>query len=216
MALRDWAPRVLAADDTNPTKTIQLSADGTIWETWTAPFPDGAEFISTAEAVIAAFAEECPKRRIPLLFTAVAGDGAIKSQCPGSVQGKNAQADALAGSGNGAAKAFADAMTGITAVMNATLKAAQQMVENVTAANTALTQQIVDQQEYIKAKQDAEIVEKQADSGMNAFFVEQLKSASPLALEALDLFLQSQKKTPAATIAKAAVTGINQVTNGAS
>lgn len=217
MALEQWVPRALAPDETNPTKTIQFSVEGTIWETWKAPFPDAEEFLGAAKAVIAAIADESPKRRIPLLFTAFGADDQIKSQCPGSVIGKNAQADALAGSGNGAAKAFADAMQGITAVMNTVLKASETMLVNAMRANDSLTEQIVDLRDYQRAKQDEELLNQKADSGVNDFLLAQLKEASPLALQAASMFLESHaaKKSPVVSAAQAGAAALNTALNGA-
>ncbi|MDE1994800.1 MAG: hypothetical protein KGI75_20015, partial [Rhizobiaceae bacterium] len=108
MALEQWAPRVLEQTGDNPTKTIQLTSDGVLMETWSTPLPDEASFIDQARAVLAQFAEESPKgKRVPVLFTAIGVDGNPTTQCPSSYIGKNANADALVGSGNGAAKAFA-------------------------------------------------------------------------------------------------------------
>lgn len=211
MALEQWAPRALDQSIENPTKTIQLASDGLIWETWSAPFPELGAFLEQAKAVMASFSEECPKKRVPLLFTALGAGGEILTQCPSSIMGKNAQADAMVGAGGGTAKAFADAMVGIVATMNAVNKAAKEMVENVTAANRALTEQIVDLREFAEATQDAALADKKSSGDMNEFLVQQLKDASPLALEALSMFLES-KKTP--SVVKAVVTGINHI-NGA-
>lgn len=215
MALEQWAPRALDQSIENPSKTIQLASDGLIWETWATPFPPVDEWLSQARAVMAAFAEECPKKRVPLLFTALNAAGEISTQCPSSVMGKNAQADAMVGAGGGTAKAFADAMVGIVATMNAVNKAAKEMVENVTAANRALTEQIVDLREFAEATQDAALAEKKSEGTMNEFLVQQLKDASPLALEALGMFLESHKQKTIVGAAKAVVTGINQI-NGVS
>jgi hypothetical protein len=216
MAFEQWAPRALAPDPTNETKTIQFSVEGTIWETWKAPFPDAEEFTATAKAVIAMIADESPKRRIAFLFTAFDQSDQIKTQCPGSVMGKNAQADALAGSGNGAAKAYADAMQGISAVMNTVLKAAKDMVENVTAANASLTEQIVDLRDYQRAKQDEELLAEKNSAGVNDFLITQLKEASPIALQALSMFLDSTaKKSTTASVVKTGVDVLNNALNGA-
>ena len=215
MAIEQWAPRALDQTIENPSKTIQLAAEGVIFETWSSPFPSVDEWLNQARAVMASIAEESPKnKRVPLLFTAVGSvTNEITTQSATSVTGKNAAADAMIGAGGGTAKAFADAMIGIVATMNAVNKAAKEMVENVTAANRALTEQIVDLREYAQAVQDQALVDKKSDGTMNEFLVQQLKDASPLALEALSLFLESHK-TKASTAAKAVVTGINQI-NGA-
>ena len=213
MALEQWAPRALDQSIENASKTIQLTTDGMICETWALPFPALEQFLTEARAVMASVAGESPKgKRVPLMFTAVGADGQITSQCASSVTGTNAQADAMVGAGGGTAKAFADAMIGIVATMNAVNKAAKEMVENVTAANRALTEQIVDLREYAVEVQNAQLVEKKSAEGMNEFLTQQLKDATPLALEALSMFLESQKKT--LTTARAVVNGINQATNG--
>ncbi len=211
MALEQWAPRALDQQIENASKTIQLATDGMILETWSIPFPSLEDFLTQARAVVASCADESPKnRRVPLMFTAVGADGQITSQCASSTIGKNAQADAMVGAGGGTAKAFADAMIGIVATMNAVNKAAKEMVENVTTANRALTEQIVELRDFAEAVQDQRLAEKKTSGDMNEFLTQQLKDATPLALEALTLLLEG-KKSSIATTAKAVVTGINQV-----
>ncbi|HXJ69877.1 MAG TPA: hypothetical protein VNM39_13285 [Verrucomicrobiae bacterium] len=212
MAIEQWIPRVLADPAQHP-KKIEFSAEGTTWETWTAPFPPPDELVNTIKAVIGVIADESPKRRIPLLLTATADDGTIKSQCPSSVQGKNANADAL-GAGGSTAKAYADAMTAQASLMNTMLKAAENMVVYVTKVNESLTEQVCDLRDYQKAKQDLELLEKGTESGVNEFVMQQLKDASPLAIEAFGLFLESHKKSLLNGASKAA-SAVSQVTNGA-
>ncbi|HEY2405589.1 MAG TPA: hypothetical protein VGI10_06290 [Polyangiaceae bacterium] len=214
MAFEDWIPRLIAAapDDANPTKKIELSADGVPFESWTAPFPPADDLVNVAKAVISAIADESPKRRVSLLFTAMGADSQIKAQCPSSIQGRNAQADALAGSGGGAAKAFSEAMTAQASLMNTMLKSAENMVTYVTKVNESLTEQVCDLRDYQKAKQDLELLEKGNESGVSEFIMQQLKDASPLALEAFGLLLESQKKSIAGAAQKVAAA----VTNGAS
>ena len=208
MSYEQWIPRILSAPP-GP-KMIQFSADGTVWETWTPPYDPDA-LLTTIKAVISSVADESPKRRIPLLFTAFAEDGTIWSQCPSSVMGRNAQADAIAGSGGGAAKAFSEAMTGQASLMNTMLKAAENLVVYVTKVNESLTEQVCDLRDYQKAKQDLELLEQGANSGMSEFVMQQLKDASPLALEAASLFLESHKKS----IAERSANAVKTVTNGA-
>lgn len=213
MSFEDWIPRLIASveADPNPTKKIELNADGVPFESWTAPFPPAEDLVTVAKAVISAIADESPKRRVSLLFTAMGADGQIKAQCPSSIQGRNAQADALAGSGGGAAKAFSEAMQSQASLMNTMLKAAENMVVYVTRVNESLTEQVCDLRDYQKAKQDLELLEQGQNSGMSEFVMQQLKDASPLALEAASLFLESHKKSIAGATQKVAAA----VTNGA-
>lgn len=219
MALEQWAPRVLEQSGDNAIKTIQLHSEGLIFETWSVPFPPAAEWLEQARAVMASIAEESPKgKRVPLLFTAIGvASGEIATQCPTNVTGKNAAADTMIGSGGATAKAFADAFVGIVATMNAVNKAAKEMVENVTQANRALTEQIVDLREFAEAVQDQALVNKKNEQGVNEYLVQQLKDASPLMLEAFGLWLEGQKTKSLATAGKAVVAGINgsnPATNG--
>ncbi len=215
MALEQWVPRAIDQKLENPSKTIQLSAEGVIFETWTAPFPDQAELIEAARAIIASIADESPKnKRVGVMLTAFgSSDGAITSQCATSCIGKNAAADSMIGAGGGTAKAFADAMIGIVATMNSVNKAAKDMLDNAMRANDSLTQQLIDQREFTDALQEEVVRSKQTEGGMNDFVVQQLKDAGPLAMEAFGLFLESHKNK--AKAAQAVVNGINQVSNGA-
>lgn len=207
MALPEWAPRAISEG----TKTIQLSAEGTIWETWSAPFKSAEEFVLQATAVVAAFAAECPKRRIPLTYTALDAQGTIVTQYPSSVIGLNKDADALAGSGGGAAKAFTEAMQGQAALMNTLLTSAKNFVEQVVKANESLTAQIVDLQEYKHAMMQAEVSAKESDSGMSELFLAQMKELMPQAGVAFQLFMDAQTAKAAKSSAAGAKTGIAAV-----
>ncbi len=215
MSLEQWVPRALEQSTGEAAiKTIQLSAEGTIWETWQAPFKSADEFVASAQAVVSAFAAECPKRRIPLLYTALDEKGNIKTQYPTSVTGTNKDADALAGSGGGAAKAFSEAMQGQAALMNTLLAAAKNMVEYCTKVNESLTEQIVDLTAYKHAMQQAEINAKDEESGVSSFLLGQMKDLSPMAMQALNLFLESQSKSSVAGAAKSGIAAVAQI-NGA-
>jgi hypothetical protein len=209
MALEDWVSSQLPAE--RAIGTIQLAAEGTVWETWGAPFGDPEAFLNGVKAVITANAAESRKGRVGLLFTALGTDGQIKSQFATHCMGTNANADSLVGSGGGSAKAFSDAMTGQASLMNTLLKAAQNMVEYVTLANKSLTEQLVDLQNYKHAMQQLELAEKADSAGVSDFLVTQLKENSPLVMQALNLLLEGATKNSAAAAPKAvaAVTSIN-------
>ena len=172
MALREWAQKALSresAEEGAKTGVVRLSSSdtNTTWETWTAPFPDVETFLQEAEAVKGQIAEECPVRRVPLMFTAEKASGATIAQYPTSIQGKNRQADALAGSGNNAAKAFAEAMEGISRVVVATLKSAEVQIGSLTKTLESQATQIHDLIEYERVKQKLELTEKQDNNGAN-------------------------------------------------
>lgn len=195
MALRDWAQRLLAEEDqTKLPATIQLTAEGVIWETWSPPYAVAEVFVAEAEAVIAAFAEECPKRRIPLLFAAVMPDGSVKSQCPSSVNGKNTQADALVGAGHNTAQSFAAAMQGLSAVQVSILKAAKDMIDTQQAVIKQKDEQIHAFAEYFRVKQEVEATESAQSSSMNDYLLGQLKELMPHALEAWQISQAERRK----------------------
>lgn len=222
MALEQWVPRALDQSSANPTKTIQLAADSVIYETWSLPFPSAEDFIEQGKAVMAAYAEQSPKgKHVAVLFTAIGADGNITTQQPSSFIGKNQAADALVGSGNGAAKAFADSMALLVTSMNVILKAGYTMVEAQTKANESLVEQLVDMREYIKAIHEQEIerlarLAQQEPSRVElpAIIKEQLAAMLPQVQQAAGLYLDHlmTKKTEAAATTKA-VTGINQATS---
>lgn len=208
MALREWAAKEFAraaGEDGAKLHTIRLMGDGTQWETWSAPFPELEQFLVEAEAVKQAVADECPVRRVPLMFTAETAAGATLSQYPTSVQGKNKQADALAGSGNNAAKAFAEAMEGISRVVVATLKSAEVQVQTVTKTLESQATQIHDLIEYHRVKQELELTEARDNSNAQELVMAQVKEVLPLIPEALKFWLASQEKQSPATKAVSAV-----------
>jgi len=229
MAIDDWARRVLArpsvpADanappDPHAISTIVLSAEGTTLESWTAPFASPETFVVEAKAVIEAYAEDFPKRRIPLLFTASNAAGEIKTQCPSSVQGKNSNTDALLGGGSSAPKAFADGMAGLSSVMTSILKAAKEMIDTQQAVIKTKDEQIHLFAEYMRVKQEVEATETKQTSDVNGYLLEQLKSVLPMGLAALEMAQEGKRqslvKAAADLAAKVIAPAAPPVTNGA-
>lgn len=219
MALREWAQKTFArgeGDEAAKLAVIRLSSEGTVWETWQEPFPDVEAFLLEAEAVKQQVAEECPVRRVPLLFTADSGTGATISQFPTSVKGKNKEADALAGSGNNAAKAFAEAMEGISRVVVAVLRSAELQVTTVTKTCESQATQIHDLIEYHRVRQELDLTEQKANHSTQDVVMAQVKEVLPLLPEALSLWLADQKKSSAAPAVVAAVKAVTStLSNGA-
>ncbi len=217
MGLREFAQRILtpAPESTEPAaKLVRLSSDGAVWMTWEPPFPELEVFLAEAEAVRASIAEESPVRRIALMYTAETGAGLVLQQFPSSVQGKNKAADALAGSGNNAAKAFAEAMEGITRVLVAVTKSQESHVISLTRTLESQAEQIHELIDYHRAKQELELTEQKSDNNAQALVMAQIKDVLPLVPQALELFLTERKNSQAAEfITKAAKAA---TTNGAS
>ena len=142
-----------------------------------------------------------PVRRVRIMFTAESASGTVLSQHPTSVQGTNKNADALAGSGNNAAKAFAEAMEGISRVVVATLKSAEVQVGSLTKTLENQANQIHELIEYHRVKQEVEMMETKAENNdVQALVLAQLKEVLPMLPAAFDPWQQSQK----AELAKAA------------
>jgi len=218
MALREWAQRAFtrdASDEGAKIALIRLTSDGAQWETWAAPFPELETFVQEAEAIKQQIAAECPIRRVPLMFTAEASSGAVIAQYPTSVQGTNKQADALAGSGNNAAKAFAEAMEGISRVVVATLKSAEIQVATVTKTLESQATQIHDLIEYHRVKQELELTETKNNSSAQDVVIAQVKEVLPLIPQALSLWLESQKASPATAAVAEVVKTVATTLNGA-
>lgn len=217
MGLREWATKAFkeVEQDGTSSKTVRLTGDATTWETWQSPLPDVDTFLVEAAGVMDQIANECPIKRVPLMFTAESGTGAVLTQFPTSVQGKNKNADALAGSGNNAAKAFAEAMEGISRVVVAVLKSAETQTTSLTKTLESQANQIHELIEYHRAKQELELTEQKQDSNAQSMMMDQLKEVLPLIPQALELFLQDKKISNAAELTKAAVSAVTKTTNGA-
>jgi hypothetical protein len=219
MGLREWAQKALreVEQDGTAARCVRLTTpgDGTTWETWNHPFPDVETFLNESAGVIDGIANECPVRRVPLMFTAETATGTVLTQFPTSVQGKNKQADALAGSGNNAAKAFAEGMEGLSRVMAAVLKSAEVQVTSLTKTLESQANQIHELIEYHRAKQELELTEERENTNAQGMMMDQLKEVLPLIPQALELFLQDKKISNAADLAKATAAAVTKTTNGA-
>lgn len=217
MGLREWAAKALkeVEQDGTATRTVRLTSDGAVWETWAHPFPEVETFLSEAAAIVDAIANECPIRRVPLMFTAENATGAILTQFPTSVQGKNKQADSLAGAGNTAAKAISEAFEGVSRVMVAVLKSSETQVTSLTKTLESQANQIHELIEYHRAKQELELTEERENTNAQSMVMDQLKEVLPLIPQAFDLFLQDKKISNAAELSKAVASAVTKTTNGA-
>lgn len=213
-ALEEWIPTQL--DPARGVNTIQLAAEGAVWETWGAPWPkDPAEVVGWAKAVIAANAADCRKGRVNLLFTALGADGQVRSTSASFCMGTNSAVDSLVGSGGGSAKAFSDSMQGAAALMNTLLASSKQFVEQVVRANESLTKQLVDLEEFKRAVLQAEVVAKTDDDKVPDFIVQQIKELAPQAQAAFALWMDSQQaKSLAAKATQKGIAAVAQI-NGA-
>lgn len=218
MALREWAEKVIARgsgdDTTTKAALIRLMSDGNTWDTWDLPL-ELEKFLEQADAMKAAIAEECPIRRVPLMFSAETATGTVLAQYPSSVQGKNKQADALAGAGNGAAKAFAEAMEGISRVVVATLKSAEVQIATVTRTCESQATQIHDLIEYHRTKQELELTEAKENSNTQEIIMNQVKEVLPLLPEAFKIWIADREKSLADAASAVAKVVTQTTTNGA-
>jgi hypothetical protein len=216
MGLREWATSALKEVEQDGTcaSTVRLASDGAVWETWHAPFPPVETFLVEAGAVIESIAAECPVRRVALMFTAETAAGSVLKQYPTSVQGKNKNADALAGAGGGTAKAFAEGMEGLTRVMVAVLASAEKQVQSLTKTLETQAEQIHELIDYHRAKQELELTEKTENTNAQSMVMEQLKELLPQLPVAFDLFLQDKKLSNAAALAKSAASAVTNKPNG--
>lgn len=215
MGLREWATRVIkeVAEDGTAARAIRLTGD-TTWETWNAPFPDVEQFLVDAAGILDSIKAECPVRRVPLMFTAENATGAVLTQYPTSVQGTNKNADALAGSGNNAAKAFAEGMEGLTRVMTAILACAEKQQQSSAKTMEQQANTIHEQNEYIRAMHDVQLTEQKQASGASEMVMAQIREVLPMIPTALELFFTDKKISNAAELAKSVVSVVSKTTNG--
>lgn len=217
--LEQWAEKVIRAqraEEPGHAVTIRLTSEGTVWETWQIAGLELATFLEEAQVAKGAIAEECPIRRVPLLWFAEDATGGTRATFPDSVQGKNKQADALAGSGNSAAKAFAEAMDGISKVVVAVLKSAEVQVTSLTKTLESQATQIHELIEYNRVAREAELVTTQAESETSKLIAAQVKEILPMIPAALEIWANQSKQDLAAQAAKAAQAVVSKTTNGVS
>lgn len=215
-ALRRWAEKVIkeqGADAPGHATEITLTSEGARWQTWAVSGLVLDDFVADADIVCDGIADECPIKRVALMFSAEDATGGVRTQHPTSVQGKNKNADALAGSGSNTAKSFAEAMEGMCRVMVAVAKSQEIQVNSLTKTLESQATQIHEMIEYQRAKQELELTEKQGDSEISQTVIAQVKEILPMLPVALELW-QKEKATDLA--ARAAKVVINATTNGAS
>lgn len=220
VGLKEWALRNLGtgeavAEGALVVRSVQLATDNQIWDTWQVPVADVDEWTQQASALVATLVEEMPTRLISFVFTAMTAEGNVRSTFQIKLQGKNKNAGELSQGANAqASKAFAEAMTGITSVVNAVLKSAQIQVESLTKTVESQAEQLHDLHEYNRAIKEQELLaETSKATDPMAAVAEQIKQAGPVVIGALELMFE-ERKQKLATAAKAAAASLTQ-TNGA-
>lgn len=97
-SLLEWATRQfkVVEQDGAATACVKLitAHDGEVWETWTAPFPDPADWVTGAEGYLRSLEGEWPNRAVSVCFVALTGQGEVLAKYPKKVQGKNKQTGA--------------------------------------------------------------------------------------------------------------------------
>jgi hypothetical protein len=229
-ALHIWAEKQMreVTEGVRPCSRIVLTSDNITWEKWEPVIGlDPAQWCAEAEALLNALAEELPKRRVQMTFTAEDTTGATLATHLRSVQGKNQQAADL-GTQAGA-KALADGIASIAKTCEATLGIARNMMEfqasQLSRAEDDLKtrgEELRKAHELLAMIQKIEIEEGVGANPVGDALAAHVNEAAPLALQAIQYWLEKRQadlkiaaaKPAAAAVVKTPIAAAAAPTNG--
>lgn len=206
--LQVWAERLMreVTEQGVVARRIRMVVDGNVIETWEPVVGlNAGDWVREVDAVRDALMEELPKRRVPCVYTAEDSGGAIVSQHFTNVTGKNAAAQDL-GTQNGA-KALADALASVAKTSDAVLAQARNMMDFQAAQLEKKDEQIFEYAELFRAIQKLELEQGETENAVQQLILTQLQSAGPLAMQALQHFMEKNHQTKMAAAAVAATNG---------
>jgi hypothetical protein len=211
-ALEIWAEKQMkeVTDGVRPCARIVLTSDNITWEKWEPIVGlDPKQWCAEAEALLNALAEELPKRRVQMTFTAEDMTGATLATHLRSVQGKNQQAADL-GTQAGA-KALADGIASIQKTAEATLNMAREMMQFQADQMKRLEGDLVQRgdelrkaHELLAMIQKIEIEEGITQNPVGEALAAHVNEAAPLALQAIQYWLEKRQAELVAAAAKKA------------
>lgn len=209
-SLANWAETTLKVVDQGGDcvhRVRLLSTDGTVWQTWDAPFNDVAEWLQSAESLLQDLGDEF-SGEVQLVFVAESRAGTQRSQFLKRVNGRKRPAAGGGTFGLGAQAAPLQAMYDAQAkTVERTLQSANVQLEVLTRTVEAQAKANGELLEYIRVAQERDALN--ANSQVTAKIndaVGELLTAAPALLE---LVLASRKTAkPVAAAASAVKTAI--------
>lgn len=186
-------------------RKIRMIVDSNVVETWDPVLGlDAAGWVRDVDAIRDSLLEELPKRRVPCVFAAEDAAGGLISQHVTSVLGKNAAAQDL-GTQNGA-KALSDALASVAKTVDAVLAQARNMMDFQAAQLERKDEQIFEYAELFRAIQKLELEQGETENAVSKMLLTQLEGAAPIAMQALQHYMEKSHATKMAAAAAAAAT----------
>ena len=160
MNLAAWARRVLKEVDGDGGVTARIrlvTGDGSMWEGWEPPFPSPEDWVQEADALVAELSAEWPPKKVQVMFVAEDATGAIRSQCPKTVIGKNRGAADMFGSESRALSASMEAQAQTTERL---LASSNVQIGILTKTVETLGEQVHGLLEYICQREENEALKR--------------------------------------------------------
>lgn len=190
-------------------RRVVLTIEGQPIERWEPVLElEPLRWCEEVRILIDQLADELPKKRCQVVFTAEDVNGGTLGQCITNVQGRNASIQDL-GTHNGA-KALSDAMASVAKTMDATLKMARDMMEFQAGQLEKYAKQNHDFVELFQALQKIQVDDEKQESAVSALLLEQVKEASPLIMALAQRWLES----PGAGIGRGIGNAVAAAANG--
>jgi hypothetical protein len=221
--LQNWADKQMreVTEGVRPPARIVLTSEGVTWERWEPVMGlDPAEWTRATESYLDALADELPKRKVQLTFSAEDATGATLSTFLRTITGRN-QAAADLGTQAGA-KALADGIASIAKTTDAVLLTARNMMEfmgdQIRKREEDLSLREKDLREahaLIAMIQKIEAEEGTASNPVAGALAKHIDDAAPMALQAVSYWLQKRQDELTEKAKAAAKTAVAVVTNPA-
>jgi hypothetical protein len=184
-------------------RRIRMVVDSNVIETWDPVLGlNAADWERQVDGIRDALTEELPKRRVSCVYTAEDNAGAVISQHVTNITGKNANAQDL-GTQNGA-KALSDALASVAKTVDAVLAQARNMMDFQAAQLERKDEQIFEYAELFRAIQKLELEQGETENAVSKMLLTQIEGAAPIALQALQHYMEKSHATKMAAAAAAA------------
>lgn len=209
-SLLTWAQRVIGVveQDGHHAKCVKLTAEGQQWEVWDiVPGLTPEEWTNAAETLMGALAEEFPVKRVSLIFTAEDSAGAVFSQFPRSITGKNKNAAELGT--NTSVKAISDGWTSLALTVDKVLETARKQMDQQTARIDEQDNEIRALHEIFRGVRQMELEQEEQTNKVGDAMLEQLKELGPMGKLFLEHMLEKEKTKAAAAAAAPAAKPTN-------
>lgn len=202
--LQNWAENSIRTIDEKGDGTARIrlvSADGSTWQTWDAPFPSPEDWVADAEALCSELAEDF-SGEVLCMFIAESSSGTVRSQCPRKIAGKQRKVGA-----NGTA--FGQQGAPLQAMYEAQARTVERTLQSANVQLEVLTRTVESQAkansellDFIRIRNEHDALDRAEGESEVKQMLGQLFEQAPLLLELVAANKKRKAPSPGANLAQ--------------